>query len=130
MFALDSNVLIHALKGKGRVRQRLADVAPVDLSVPTVIAYELEYGSLRSSDPERRQREIDRLLSVVTLLPFDKNAAGHAAQLRFELEKSGQQIGPIDLLIAGTALANGATLVTNNAQEFRRVPGLRVEDWL
>ena len=53
----------------------------------------------------------------------------HAARLRFELEKQGRQIGPLDTLIAGTVLASGATLVTHNVKEFSRVAGLRIEDW-
>jgi tRNA(fMet)-specific endonuclease VapC len=71
----------------------------------------------------------NRLLEVLPVLPFDWNAARYAARIRFELEKSGESIGPLDTLIAGTVLANGATLVTHNIKKFSRVPGLRVEDW-
>jgi len=91
--------------------------------------YELEFGSLRSRNPATRKRELNRLLDVLPVLPFDGNAAQCAARIRFELEKSGQSIGTLDTLIAGTVLSNGATLVTHNLKEFSRVSGLRVEDW-
>lgn len=129
MFALDTNVLIHALKGKGQVRRRLAAVSPGDIGVPAVVAYELEYGTFKSRSHVERRRNLDRLLSVVTILPFDKGAADHAARVRHELEQVGLCIGPLDTLIAGTALAFGATLVTSNIQEFKRVPGLQIENW-
>ncbi len=75
----------------------------------------------------RTQRE--RLLDVVHVVAFDRHAAKASAEVRVALEKRGQPIGPVDTLIAGTALACQATLVTRNTREFRRVDGLLVEDW-
>jgi len=60
---------------------------------------------------------------------FDEKSAEQAARIRRHLEKAGKKVGPLDILIAGTARANGAVLVTNNVKEFSRVPGLEVEDW-
>lgn len=127
--ALDSNALIHALKGRGRVRERLAETEPGRISIPAVVAYEVEYGTLRSGNPAVRRRELQRLLSVVEVLPFDIGAAERAAKIRWELEKRGEAIGPSDLMIAGTAMAFGCVLVTHNVAEFSRVPGLVLEDW-
>ncbi len=115
MFALDANALIHALKGIGQVRQAIEGTSPTDLAVPAVVA--------------ARRRELHRLLTVLTVLPFDRQAADRAARVRFDLERKGAQIGPLDTLIAGTVLAHGATLVTHNTEEFSRIPGLQVEDW-
>ncbi len=129
MFALDANALIHALKGKGRVRRTLEETRPSDLAVPAVVAYELEVGTLRSGNPEQRRQELRRLLFVLTILPLDLLAAEQAASVRFALEKTGATIGPLETLIAGIALAHGATLVTHNTEEFSRIPGLRLEDW-
>jgi tRNA(fMet)-specific endonuclease VapC len=128
-FALDTNALIHALKGAGRVRQRLTALDPGQIAVPAVVAYEVEYGTLKAANPESRRRELKRLLSVVEVLPFNREAADRSAKIRLALEGAGQTIGPLDFLIAGTALAFGCTLVTNNTAEFRRVPGLLLEDW-
>lgn len=129
MFALDTNTLIHALKGLGHVRQIIETMQPSDLAVPAVVAYELEVGTLRSRSPVARRRELNRLLSFLPVLPFDQRAANRAARVRFELEEAGAKIGPLDMLIAGTVLAHGATLVTHNTREFSRVPGLPLEDW-
>ena len=117
------------MKGMGNVAARLARASPADIAIPAVVVYELELGTLRASDPQRRKRDLERLIGVVEILPFDDRAAGRAARLRFDLEKAGMAIGPLDVLIAGTALAHGAKLITHNTREFERVPGLEVEDW-
>jgi tRNA(fMet)-specific endonuclease VapC len=129
VFALDTNTLIYALKGKGRVRERLQYLDPQDAGVPSIVAYEMEFGTVNSANPAKRRLELNRLFSVITILPFDRQSAARAASLRVDLEKAGMQIGPLDTLIAGTALAHGATLVTHNFREFSRIPGLQVEDW-
>lgn len=72
---------------------------------------------------------MERFVSTIIELPFDRAAAQSAARIRAELERQGTPIGPYDLLIAGQALAAGLTRVTNNVSEFRRVPGLKVESW-
>lgn len=127
-FALDTNALIHALKGLGDVRQRLLSTDPENVAIPSVVLYELEYGTLRAASAGRR-RDITRLASTIAVLPFDSRAAERSAHVRLALEKKGRTIGPVDLMIAGTALAFGCALVTHNLVEFKRVPGLRVEDW-
>jgi tRNA(fMet)-specific endonuclease VapC len=129
MFALDTNTLMYFFKGMGRVAERLLATAPAEIGVPTVVVYELEVGIAKSSSPERRRAQLDDLLRVVNLLPFDRGAAAASARVRAALEASGTPIGPMDTLIAGTAVAAGAVLVTHNVQEFGRVPGLNVADW-
>ena len=129
MYALDTNTFIHALKGVGHVRRRLVLTGPADIAIPAIALYELTYGTLRSSNPQKRQAELDRLLSLLTVLPFDGHAANSAARIRLDLERGGMQIGPLDTLIAGTVLAYGAILVTHNVDKFSRVAGLQIEDW-
>lgn len=126
MYALDTNSVIHALKGLGQVREHIQSARPEDLLLPAVAMYELKLGTLKSRQSERRQSDINRLLSILTVLPFDSRAADHAARVRFHLEASGTQMRPLDTLIAGTVLAHGATLITHNIAEFSRVPGLRI----
>jgi len=121
--------LIYALKGKGEIRERILAVAPELLAVPSVVVFELERGSLGSANPAARRRDLARLLSQLTVLPLDAAAAESAARIAWGLDKIGQRIGPLDTLIAGIVLANGATLVTHNTAEFSRVPGLAIEDW-
>ncbi len=128
MILLDTNTIIYYLKGIESVVSRLQAASPRDLAIPSVVAYEVEYGTLKSGSA-RRRAVVGELLAGLTQVPLDHEAAREAARIRVELETRGLLIGPIDLLIAGTARSRGAVLVTNNAREFSRVKGLRLVDW-
>ena len=129
MFALDTNTLIYFFKGAGRVQGRLLATPPREVAVPAVVVYELEAGIAQSSQPAKRRAQLDDLLSVITVLSLDELAARKAAEVRAVLRRRGMPIGPMDTLIAGTALAHEATLVTHNVREFQRVKGLKLADW-
>ena len=94
-----------------------------------MVVYEVEVGILRLTQPEKRRRALNTILQVIAVLPFDEPSARAAAELQRALERAGTPIGPLDTLIAGTALAHSATLVTHNIREFERVHGLKVVDW-
>jgi len=83
-----------------------------------------------SLQSENRRRALDAFLQVTRVLPFDEDAAPAAATLRRTLEQAGTPIGPLDTLIAGTAIAHSAILVTHNARELSRVRRLKTVDWL
>ncbi|MBZ5627224.1 MAG: type II toxin-antitoxin system VapC family toxin [Acidobacteriia bacterium] len=129
MTLLDTNVIVHYLKGDPGIVSRIRHASRGELAIPAIVVYELEYGMLRSKFPSRRRCELEEGLKHIQHVPFDSDAAMAAASIRVELEKRGMLIGPLDLLIAGTAVSRGAALVTNNAAEFSRIPGLRVMDW-
>lgn len=129
MFALDTNTVSYYFRGAGRVHERLLTTPPSDVAIPSVVVYELEAGIAQLSQPSKRRAQLNELLNVVEVLPFDQAAAVAAAQIEAALRTAGRPIGPMDTLIAGTALANRATLVTRNTREFRRVRALAVEDW-
>jgi tRNA(fMet)-specific endonuclease VapC len=129
MFALDTNTLIYFFKGVGRVRERLLAVPPADVAIPSVVLYELEVGIAQSTQPSKRRSQLDSLLAAIAILPFDSAAARRAAGVETVLRGMGTAIGPLDNLIAATALANSATLVTHNMKEFRHVRGLDLADW-
>jgi tRNA(fMet)-specific endonuclease VapC len=129
VFALDTNSLIHFFKGAGRVGEHLRSTSPREIGVPTVVLYELEVGVARSPQRENRRRALEAFLQVTHVLPFDEAAARAAAAARRHLEQAGTPIGPLDTLIAGTAMAHSAVLVTHNTREFARVHGLKVVDW-
>lgn len=129
MYALDTNTVVHAIRGVGRVKQRLLATPRNEVAIPSLAIYELEVGTTESVTPSKRRVELDVLTSSIRILPFALREAKLAARLRLELEARGTPIGPMDVLIAATALAHGATLVTHNTREFSRVRGLRVEDW-
>ena len=131
MYLLDTDTCSYLMKRThpvliGRVRA----FRPGELKVSVVTQYELEYGVRRSGRIEELGLVVAAFLGNLEVLSFDTAAARQAAQVRTDLAASGTMIGSYDLLIAGHALALGATLVTNNAQEFGRVPGLRVENWI
>jgi len=125
---LDTNTLIYCLKGLDPAASRFRATSPRDLAIPSVVAYEIEFGTLRAPSL-RRRAAADTLLARLQQVPFDHAAARDAAHIRFELERRGLAIGPMDLVIAGTALSRGAVLVTHNTREFSRVKGLHLADW-
>lgn len=130
MYHLDSDTCIEILRGRLPLGQRLMRQMPPDsFGVSTVVQGELLYGAQRSSNPEEGRRCVESLLHPLTLVPFDARCAVEYAKVRNGLRSRGCMIGPNDLLIAATALAHGAVLVTNNVREFGRVPGLAVESW-
>jgi tRNA(fMet)-specific endonuclease VapC len=129
MFALDTNTVIYFFKGIGNVNERLLATPPSEIAIPAVVVYELEAGIAQSTQPGKRRAQLAELLGIIRVLPFDEAAAKAAAQAQAVLRAAGKPIGPMDTLIAGTALACHATLVTRNRGEFRRVRGLSVVDW-
>ncbi len=129
MYALDTNTLSYFLRGEGEVAARLAAVPADRIGVPSVVAYELRYGLQRIGAGQRRSAELTRLLNALVPMAFNAAAAELAANLRADLEARGEIIGSFDVLIAATALAHNATLVTRNRREFARVALLQIEDW-
>jgi tRNA(fMet)-specific endonuclease VapC len=129
MYVLDTNTLIYFFKGLGNAPQNLLAKSPKDIGIPAIVLYELEVGIKKSNSPQKRIKQLKDLTSSVNVLPFGKAEAQASAQIRAQLEKKGTPIGPYDILIAGTALANQATLVTHNVEEFKRIKNLNVIDW-
>jgi len=130
MYILDTNTLIYFFKGMGNVAANLLAVSPKDIGIPAVVLYELEYGIARSTAPRKRMKQLEELCALVDVLTFGAEEAKASAGIRAALEKKGKPIGPYDVMIAGTALSKQGTLVTSNTREFRRVPALKIMDWL
>jgi tRNA(fMet)-specific endonuclease VapC len=128
-YLLDTNVCIRAMRGDPEVTARLARVAPDDCGVSTVSVFELFAGVRRCRDPQREGAKVVAFLQPLHVVPFDWDSALRTADIRWELEKNGCKIGPYDLQLAGQALVLDVTLVSHNLREFRRVGGLRLEDW-
>ena len=126
---MDTNTLIYYFKGQGQIAKNLANVSPQEIGISTIVLFELQVGIAKSTSPAKRTQQLQQLLSRVNLVPFDRDSAVAAATIRAQLEQQGTPIGPLDVLIAGTALAFQATLVTHNVKEFSRVSGLAIADW-
>lgn len=129
MYLLDTNAAIDFFKGRGRVAERFLARRPGEILLPALVLYELEVGAAKSTRPEETRRQIDELTAVVAVIPFGDASARAAARIRTDLEARGTPIGPHDVLIAATALAHRAVLVSRNVRELSRIDGLLVEDW-
>lgn len=127
---LDTSICIRVLRDRPQsARTRFAAEAS-GLCISVVTLGELLHGAAKSNDPIGKRTEVERLAARLEVLPFDADAAAHFADIRADLERRGQVIGPYDLMIAGHARSRGLIVVTGNLKEFRRVDGLRSEDWL
>lgn len=126
---LDTDTCIRVLRQRPGLVQRLRQLAPTDCAVSMVTVYELFCGVEKAQDPARERQKVERFVSAIIELPFDRAAAERAARIRADLERQGQPIGPYDLLIAGQALVSDLTLATNHRQEFQRVSGLTLGSW-
>ncbi|MEK6764597.1 MAG: type II toxin-antitoxin system VapC family toxin [Nitrospirota bacterium] len=101
-----------------------------DIGISSVTVAELEYGASKSRHPTKNRLALDQFISPLDVAAFDRDAATAYGRLRANLEQKGTPIGAMDLLIAAHALSLRVRLITNNAREFRRVPGLRIENWV
>lgn len=128
-YLLDTNVCIRVMRGEPKVTARMRQSAPDDCGVSMVSVFELFAGVERCREPEREATKVIDFLRPLHLVPFDWDSALKTAAIRWELEKIGRKIGPYDLQLAGQALALDVTLVSHNLREFRRVGGLKIEDW-
>jgi tRNA(fMet)-specific endonuclease VapC len=129
-YLLDTDVCIELLKGRDpRLDARLRRCTAGEVGVSTITVCELTYGAHRSAQVARNQAALAAFFLPLVLVPFDAQAAALAGEVRALLARAGTPIGAYDLLIAAQALALGVPVVTNNEREFRRVPGLQLENW-
>lgn len=127
---LDTNIIADLIRNpQGRAAKRIAKVGEDKICTSVVVAADLRYGCAKSG-PKRLIKAVEGLLGEIGVLPFDVPADTEYGAIRAELEAAGTPIGSNDLLIAAHACATGATIVTANAAEFKRVRGLKVENWL
>ena len=128
-YLLDTNLCIRVLRDRPQGLRARFNANAEALCLSDVVLYELLYGAERSADPPRIRREVEHFAGRLTVLPFDSEAAAHAAEIWGDLERRGCVIGPYDLMIAGHARSRGLVVVTGNLGEFQRVQGLRCEHW-
>lgn len=127
---LDTNVCVAFLNGTdATIRDRLLALAPTQVMLCSVVKAELLFGARKSKRVDANLAKLSAFFAAMESAPFDDAAAAHYGLLRAHLEAIGTPIGANDMMIAATALATGATLVTRNQQEFLRVAGLAVESW-
>jgi tRNA(fMet)-specific endonuclease VapC len=132
-YMLDSNALSELIRNPGgsvSIHFESKAVDPENRLLASIItACEIRYGVVRKGSRTLSER-VEQSLAAVEIVPFSAGADATYAVLRADLERRGQLIGPNDMLIAAHALALGAILVTDNVREFKRVKGLKIENWL
>jgi tRNA(fMet)-specific endonuclease VapC len=129
-YLLDSNICIYLIRRKSKALiERLASHSTTDLAVSQITVAELRFGAEKSSAPKQNHQALEEFLLPLQVLDFDGPAATTYGIVRRKLEADGTPIGPLDNLIAAHAISQDLTLVTQNVKEFKRVPGLKVEDW-
>jgi tRNA(fMet)-specific endonuclease VapC len=128
---LDTNICVELIRGRAaRVFDRLRQHRVDAVAISSITLAELQYGVSKSARSARNAVLLAKFCAPLAIVPFDNQAAESYGSVRVSLEQTGKPIGPLDTLIAAHAMALDMTLVTNNEREFRRVVGLRVENWL
>lgn len=131
MYLLDTNICIYFMKNSfPQLTEKIFSYDPSRLAISSITVYELEYGAAKSKWGEQTRQNLRMVLAPFNILPFDSNDAFMAGRIRAQLESKGTPIGPYDIQIAAQGLARNLIIVTHNTNEFKRVAGLSVEDWI
>jgi tRNA(fMet)-specific endonuclease VapC len=129
-YMLDTNILSDLIRNpQGKAARRIAKAGEDNVCTSIIVAAELRYGCEKSGSTKLR-KAVEDLLGEIDVLPLETPADADYGAIRTRLEAAGTPIGGNGLLIAAHARALGATIVTANTQEFRRVRGVKVENWL
>ena len=129
-YLLDTNMVIYTMKKRPQQVKKRFQQHNGQMCISAVTLGELVFGAEHSQQVERNLADIEAMVARLDVLPFDSKGAYHFGQIRAALYAMGEPIGPYDMMIAGHARAYGLILVTNNVNEFARVPGLLVENWI
>ena len=130
MYLLDTNTCVYVIRQRPEAAfRRLNEAPPEAVALSVITAFELEIGALRAQG-RRYSESVRRFLEEFSILPLEDSAREAYGRLRTGLERRGEAIGAHDMLIAAHALALDATLVTNNEREFKRIKGLKIENWV
>ncbi len=129
-YLLDSNICIYVTKRRSPALLKKIDALAPVCALSTITHGELCFGMFKSSRPEDVSANLEALFNILTVLPLPLEAAVRYGEIRARLDRVGTPIGANDLWIAAHALCSNLTLVTNNEREFRRVIGLKVENWV
>jgi tRNA(fMet)-specific endonuclease VapC len=128
---LDTNICIYLIRKKPpQALEKLGECSVGEVAISSITLAELQFGVHKSKHSAQNQRALAQFVVPLTIAAFDSKAAAAYGRIRAHLESQGTPIGPLDTLIAAHALSLNTTLVTNNVQEFSRVPDLRLVNWV
>ncbi|GAG39619.1 unnamed protein product [marine sediment metagenome] len=129
-YMLDTNICIYIINKKPvKILQRLQTKKLFDIAISSITLSELEYGVNKSLKIEQNKIALFQFLLPIEIISYNGTAARTYGKIRAQLEKKGQPIGAMDILIGAHALSLNSILVTNNEKEFRKIPELKIENW-
>ena len=129
-YLLDTNIVIYVLKRRPKAVLEIFNRNAIRMAISSITLSELIYGAEKSPNMDKNLEAIEEFVSHLDVLPYDAKASQHYGQIKAALEKRGEIIGENDIHIAAHAISQGLILVTNNLQEFKRVPNLALENWV
>lgn len=130
-YMLDTNICIYIIKKHPEnVLRKFKNYSLGDICISSVTFAELMYGVEKSQHQQKNREALEEFTLPLEIIPFDDDAAKHYGSIRTYLEKKGEIIGPLDLMIAAHAQSLNSILVTNNKKEFSRIPKIKIEDWV
>lgn len=128
-YLIDTDILIYSLKGREIVQKRFIENEKIPKSISVVTYGELLYGAKKSTNSEKNLAVVYRIKELFSIIDVDKAVMETFSDLKVKMQKIGTVIDDMDLLIAATALTMNFILVTNNEKHFRKIAGLRLENW-
>ncbi len=129
MFLLDTDTIIYSLKGVDTVVRNLANHQRDPLKISVISLMELYYGAYKSQKTTANLAKVRRIENAFDILSVDFSIAETFGTIKSQLESQGTPLDDFDIAIAASALAHNLTLITNNEKHFRRVEGLKVDNW-
>ena len=130
-YLIDTNICIYLMnQHPPQVLEKFRKVGVGEIAVSSVTVSELYYGAQKSKKIKQNIKRIEEFIYPFDVLSYDESASREYGKIRAYLERKGQVIGPLDILIAAHALSMNLILITNNIKEFRRVKSLPVENWV
>jgi tRNA(fMet)-specific endonuclease VapC len=130
MYLLDTDTIIYAIKGERQVTRRLEETAGQPKAVSVITYGELFFGAMTSAAPQANLAKVRRVGELFPVIEVSRAVMDTFGSLKAELQKRGEAVDDFDLVIASTALVYSYSLVTNNQRHFRKIPGLRLENWV
>lgn len=129
MYLLDTDIIIYLLKGHEVVSQNLKKHYYDPIKISTITLMELYYGAYKSQKVESNLAKIKKIENSLEIIPIGQELVEIFGLLKSKLEKKGKPIDDFDLILASTALSHNMVLVTNNEKHFKRINGLKLENW-
>jgi tRNA(fMet)-specific endonuclease VapC len=130
-YLIDTNICIYIMNERpAEVIKKFKRFEPGQIGISVITISELQYGVSKSKFRKKNEQRLEEFLTPLEILIYDEIAARTYGSIRFQLEKDGWPIGPLDLLIAAQAISRKLILVTNNEKEFTRVKNLKVQNWV